>query len=321
MSSLLLIGGTGFFGKSILDSYRRGLLSPWGISSVTVLSRNAGDLESAYPGLLDQSISLVNSDIVTCQELPVADFVIHAAASTDASNYLRQPEIEKRNIQAGTYNYCSLAQKYHSNSQIVYCSSGAVYGQQPSDIRYFPEWFNDGLIENLAPNKRDYAAAKRESELAIGELGAAGLSVSIARCFAFIGPYLPREQHFAIGNFIRDGMRGYPIEVKACHQVFRSYMHSDDLVFWLMSIAASGNLDCPVFNVGSDQEIEIHALAEKVAKIFNVPAHIHPFSLRDGDVDRYIPSLEKAKGELGLSLKFDLDRALALTIKQISTLK
>ena len=63
MARLLVIGGSGFFGKSILDSYQRGLLKPFGIDAVSVLARNAQILKSQTPELLDQTVSLVNADI------------------------------------------------------------------------------------------------------------------------------------------------------------------------------------------------------------------------------------------------------------------
>ena len=154
MASLLVIGGTGFFGKSILDSYRRGLLNKWDINSINILARNASSLSYQYPELIDNSISLIESDISICNEVPFSDYVIHAAASTNAKNYLTRPEIEKRNIQSGTFNYCYLAKKFHPSSRILYCSSGAIYGQQPPNLAYIPEDFNTANVEGLSESKR-----------------------------------------------------------------------------------------------------------------------------------------------------------------------
>jgi dTDP-glucose 4,6-dehydratase len=315
MASLLVIGGSGFFGKSILDAYQRGLLNSWGVDSICVLARNAVSLSTYFPEFIDDSIKLINGDIATCNALPFADYVIHAAASTDAANYLARPEVEKKNIQAGTYNYCKLAEKFHRNSRIVYCSSGAVYGQQPADLEYLSEEFDCGSVDEMSPVKRDYAAAKRDAERAIRTLGSQGSAVSIARCFAFVGKYLPRDQHFAIGNFIQDGLMGRPINVKATIPVYRSYMYADDLVHWLMTICHSANPLCPIYNVGSDQAVTIGDLAELVAQKFTVD--ISKAGLSKKSVDRYVPSITKAKEVLGLQLSIDTAGAIDKTIAAI----
>jgi dTDP-glucose 4,6-dehydratase len=315
MASLLVIGGSGFFGKSILDAYMRGLLNSWGIDSISILARSTASLSTQFPELIDDSIKLINGDIARCHDLPFSDYVIHAAASTDASNYLARPDLEKKNIQAGTYNYCELAKKFHQSSKIVYCSSGAVYGQQPPGIDYLPEDYVGGSADEMATTKRDYAAAKRDAEFAIRILGSRGGAVSIARCFAFVGEYLPRDKHFAIGNFIEDGLLGRPINVKATLPVYRSYMHADDLVYWLMAICNSANKNCPIYNVGSDEAWDIRELANLIAKRFGVEVTKGEFV--QGKIDRYIPSINKAKNELGLYLSMDLSSAIDKTIEDI----
>ncbi|QWE20926.1 NAD(P)-dependent oxidoreductase [Polynucleobacter sp. AP-Kolm-20A-A1] len=312
MASLLIIGGSGFFGKSFLDAYVRGKLNLWKIDSIGVLSRHAEQLKLQYPELINESIKLINSDIATCQDLPFADYVIHAAASTDAANYLMRPKEEKWNIQAGTHNYCALANKFHLNSRILYCSSGAVYGQQPMDVEYLSEEFDHGYVDEMSITKRDYAMAKRDSEKSIQALGSQGGAVSIARCFAFVGKYLPRDQHFAIGNFIEDGLKGRSIEVRSNHLVYRSYMYADDLVHWLMTICHSASTHCPIYNVGSDQAITISDLAMVVAQRFSV--HINKMEISRNIVDRYIPSISKARDQLGLSLSTDIAGAIDKTI-------
>ena len=315
MKTLLLIGGTGFFGKSFLDCYKRGLLAGWGITKVLIMSRNAERLRIEAPELLDSSVRLLAGDVGKINSLPNADYVIHAAASTDARSYIGQPDIEKRNILAATYNYCKLARSAHSKSKILYVSSGAVYGPQPSNLQLLSEAYELDGLEGFADGKRDYAFAKRDAEHVIQELGRQNLNVAVARCFAFIGSWLPRDQHFAIGNFIQDGLMGRPINVKATIPVYRSYMHADDLVHWLMTICHSANPICPIYNVGSDQELTIGDLADMVAQRFSVG--VNKAELTEESIDRYVPSIAKAKLELGLKLTIDLAGAIDKTIAAI----
>lgn len=314
MKTLLVIGGSGFFGKSILDAYSRNLLAPWHISKVIVMSRSANKLLQDTPNLVGQNVELYSADITNAECLPFADYVIHAAASTDVRNYLSSPEDEKKNIQAGTYHYCDLAKIHHSNSKIVYVSSGAIYGVQPPNLDEIDESFV-GDLAKMAPGKLDYAVAKQDAERAIICLGAAGLNVSIARCFAFVGKYLPRDQHFAIGNFIDDVINKRPIAVKANHQVYRSYMYADDLVEWLMTIADDASPKCPIYNVGSDQVVLLSDLAKLLADTYNFQAEIS--LITDSKIDRYIPSIKKAKNELGLILKYNFTESIDETIREL----
>lgn len=306
--SLLVIGGSGFFGKSILDAFARGLLEPWGIGRVIAVARSASGLARTHPELVSKDVELVDADVGTAATLPAADYVIHAASSTDARRYAEFPQEERANILAAIDNYCRIAESVHRNSRIVYASSGAVYGRQPPDLPGLDESGADGPIEGLVAYKRDYAEAKRLAEARMAALGAAGLRVAVARCFAFVGVHLPRDQHFAIGNFLADGLAGRPVSVQARMAVIRSYMHADDLVRWLLTIADHADATCPVFNVGSDEARTMGEVARVVAARFAVAAEVPPFERND--VDRYVPSIARARDRLGLGLAYGLNRAV-----------
>jgi nucleoside-diphosphate-sugar epimerase len=315
MYKLLVIGGSGFFGKSVLDAHMRKQLKPWEIEEVIILSRHASALRHSHPYLLNDSVSLIDADISTCDSLPFADYVIHAAASTDASKYLTQPIAEQTNILSSTKNYFRLAKEFHRNSKIVYTSSGVIYGQQcPNDFALKESSILMPLA-SLPVAKRNYAAAKRDSEKIIESLGLDGIEVSIARCFAFVGPHLPREQHFAIGNFIADGLAGRDVVIKANNLVYRSYMFSDDLVQWLMAIVHGANGSCPIYNVGSNEVVELKDLGLLIAEYFNVGVRLP--SLGFNTPDRYIPSTDLALHELNLSSRYDLRRSIAETVRRI----
>ena len=315
MSSILLIGGSGFFGKSFLDTFQRGLLKVWGVDKIIVFSRQADQLRVTHPELLSDAIQLVNGDISHCQTLPKADYIIHAAASTDAARYLSAGDIEKNNMISGTINFCCILKGLYPNSKILYISSGAVYGASSPTQQPFSE--EDAFIDlkEVADHKRDYTAAKRDSELEILQLAKLGFSVSIARCFAFVGKYLPRDQHFAIGNFLQNGFDRQPIEVKAQHLVYRSYMYADDMVMWLMHIIQNSSPICPIFNLGSDQAIEVGNLANLIAKKLNTTVQRN--IINEPLIDYYVPSIQKIKRELYVDFAYTLDESIDETIRSI----
>lgn len=312
MSHVLILGGSGFFGKSILDAHKRGLLREQNVDQITIVSRHATDLNKLHPELMGQSVRLINADLLSCDALPSADLVIHAAASTDASRYALYPEQERNNILQGISHFCKIAHSCLQKSKILYVSSGAVYGDYPHDIEYITEEYPMLACDRIVSDKRIYTLAKRECEQLIQSLGADGFDVSIARCFAFVGKYLPRDQHFAIGNFIRDGLNKKPIEVKATSSVIRSYMHGDDLSQWLMKIASVSSPATPIFNVGSDEAISIQDLGSKLANFFGVEVSLA--AIKSGSINRYVPSIDKAKSQLGLQLKMNLNESIKASI-------
>jgi len=73
----------------------RGLLIPWRVERLIAMSRHATDLVKIFPDHKKYNIEFINADIATTTEIPKADYVIHAAASTDLRDYLSKPESEK----------------------------------------------------------------------------------------------------------------------------------------------------------------------------------------------------------------------------------
>ena len=289
---LLIIGGTGFFGKSILDSFIKGSLNKYDIETVSVLSRSTDSFLIQYPEFENKNIQYIKGDITTIDFLPEADIVIHAAASTNQIDYKNNSVLERINIELGTSNYLKIAHKVHQKSKIIYCSSGAVYGKLPNHILKVKEDYPFQDLEDISLLKKDYTLGKRNAEKLILKSGEKGLKVSIARCFAFYGKYLPKEGHYAYGNFLNQAKQGKDIEIKAKNQVFRSYMHSDDLVESLIKIAKQASTECPIYNVGSDKEISLFDLANKLASLYNVNVIKHQ-NIDFNTIDRYVPNINK----------------------------
>ena len=291
---ILIIGGTGFFGKSFLYSFICGKLNKFQISELIILSRSTDKFQKSYPEFVASNIKYVKDDITEINYLPEADIVIHAATSSKQKDYIENSIREKENTELGVSNYIKLASKFHKNSKIVYCSSGAVYGKQPIDVLNIAEDFPFLDIENMPILKRHYALSKRNAESQIKEFGSNGFNVSIARCFAFYGKYLPEDGHFAYSSFLKSARNGNNIIVNANHEVIRSYMNADDLVDGLIKIALAANQNCPIYNLGSDVPISIFSLAKNIADKYNVNV-ITKKNIDFTIIDRYVPDTSKLK--------------------------
>jgi nucleoside-diphosphate-sugar epimerase len=99
--------------------------------------------------------------------------------------------------------------------------------------------------------------------------------------------------------------------VKSNGSSIRSYQFSTDMVNWLITILLSGK-NGEIYNIGSAEQVSIKDLAEKVAKVFENKLGVRILGDRSPDPvsSFYVPSVEKAKNELGLDNYFSLDNSL-----------
>ena len=306
--SLLVIGGTGFFGKSIVEYLSNNSLLNIKINKIFILSRRKLEL-AIYNKKLKKKFKIIkiNSNILTIKSLPKADYVIYSAILKNYKNDHKAVKI-----------YLNLAKKIHLNSKILYISSGAVYGKQPETNKGFKEnylQFNN-KISFKKSYKKEYSEIKLKNEKLFQQFGKMGAKVSIARCFSFVGPNLPLNTNYVIGNIINNILRNENIIIKANYKIIRSYMYSDDLVRWLLKILDNSNNQCPIFNVGSDNKVSIHKIANVLAKKYNLKVLSPKISSKK--IDNYIPNINKAKKELGLKLSYNSQSAIFKNIKILS---
>ena len=313
---LLLIGGTGFFGRSLLDYLQRVAGALRGGDEVIFASRRADSAARVSCDLLDVKLSFLQYDILSGACLPDCDVVIHAAASSDAQRYVADPEAECEIIVEGTRRLMGVLSRMRSDVRLVYVSSGAVYGRQPTTLSHIIEEFP--FETELDAVKARYTLAKREAERAVAHYARSyDRSAIIARCFAFVGPLLPIDSHFAIGNIIGDIEAARPINIRAANRVYRSYMSTDDLWICLLRMGKLSSFRGEAFNVGSDKAVELHDLARILGQKFGVGYSGLGFDNVDcGNDDIYVPDVSKVASVLELRASPDPVELVSLVLKQ-----
>jgi dTDP-glucose 4,6-dehydratase len=142
------------------------------------------------------------------------------------------------------------------------------------------------------------------------------MECKIARCFAFVGPHLPLDAHFAIGNFIRDALAGGPVRISGDGTPMRSYLYAADLAVWLWTILFRGARN-RAYNVGSPEDLSIKEVAERVASALNLDVEIQIAQpVKDSSrTSRYVPNTERVTKELGLIPHIELLNAIQRTVK------
>jgi len=312
---LFITGGTGFFGCWLLESFL------WANdhlklgAKATVLSRHPDKFIARMPHLVNNpALRLIKGDVCNF-EFPEGEYgyVIHAAAEASAQLSLNDPQRMFDTIVDGTRRTIEFGATHHTKKFLL-TSSGAVYGKQPAELSHIPEDYR-GAPDPLDPRSA-YGEGKRAAEL-LCTLAAQNntLEMKIARCFAFVGPYLPLDANFAIGNFIRDALKGEPIVIKGDGSPCRSYLYASDLAIWLWTILFNGK-NCQAYNVGSTNKVSSKELAEEISQKVSprVPVRIINSAPGRFDNNNYVPSVTKAENGLNLSVLINQSEGINKTI-------
>lgn len=312
---IFITGGTGFIGCWLLESFAWANDKLHLNASALVLTRNPQTFQQKGPHLASHPAIRFHTGDVRNFKFPVGSFshVIHAATETSAKLNEEYPLTIFDTILEGTRHTLQFAQECGARKFLL-TSSGAVYGKQPPKMTHIPEDYQGG--PGPTDPRSAYGESKRAAELLCTLFAKQyGLEVKIARCFAFVGPYLPLDAHFAIGNFIKDGLRGGPIQVNGDGTSYRSYLYAADLAIWLWTILFRG-ASCRPYNVGADVDIQIGVVAKVVAESFNpvIKVNVVQQAMPGRPAERYVPSTQRAQIELGLRSKIDLHEAIKRTV-------
>ena len=317
--SFFITGGTGFFGMWLLESFTH-IDDTLGLGMrAVVLTRDAAAFARKAPHLSDRpDLEFLQGDI---RSFPFPHgrfhYVVHAATEASAKLNQEAPDEMLDAIVSGTRRVLDFAAGADVEKFLL-TSSGAVYGQQPSEMTHVPETYN-GAPDSLVPGSA-YGLGKRVSEhMCAVHAIQHGYGVKIARCFAFVGPHLPLDSHFAIGNFIRNALNREPIRIGGDGTPNRSYLYASDLAVWLWTLLFKG-VSGKAYNVGSPVDLDIAGLASFVnAEIRGLyPLQFLQKANPNRPVSRYVPATTRIETELGLQVRIQLGEAIRKTAKWVA---
>jgi nucleoside-diphosphate-sugar epimerase len=317
---LFLTGGTGFFGHTLLESFLYANRELSLNAQATVLTRNAPAFRANSPHLAtDPAITLLEGDVRAFPFPPDHHaYIIHAATDSGGQQASRPAYELAEAILEGTRHTLQFALATGAR-RLLFTSTGAVYGRNISGLTHIPETYPGAPDPLLLQSS--YDEAKRMAEhLSVAYTHATPCEATIARCFAFVGPHLPLDAHFAIGNFIRDAIAGAPIHIKGDGTPLRSFLYTADLAVWLwtMLFRAPANR---AYNVGSEEQHSIGSLAHLTAETLRplpgggstLPVQIDSTPTLGSPIPTYVPSTQRAAKELNLHTLIPLEEAIRRT--------
>jgi dTDP-glucose 4,6-dehydratase len=315
---IFITGGTGFFGCWFLESFiwanqRLGLEA-----SALVLSRDPELLREKAPHLAEHPSVRFHVGDVRNFDFPTGEFthIIHGAAAASAKLNDENPLLMFDTIVEGTRRVLDFAVQCGCQ-KLLLTSSGAVYGKQPPAMTHIPEEY-PGAPDTMDPCSA-YGEGKRVSEFLCAVYAKKhGIQCKVARCFTFVGPYLPLDIHYAVGNFIRDALNGGPIVIKGDGTPYRSYMYAADLMIWLWTILFRGE-SCRPYNVGSERQIDIKSLAALIRQRLEpgVSVEVRGAQSPSNLPEDYVPSTRRIREELGVATTVDLEHGVQKTAQYL----
>jgi len=318
--SIFITGGTGLFGRWLVESMCEANQRLGANIRATILTRNIGNIMSrAKKTYHDPAITLIQGD-VSDFEFPNEKFskIIHMAATSAQETFNGADQLAKfQMLVNGTEHVLQLATECEAE-KVLLTSSGVVYGSYST--------INNRVSETCcsAPGTTDPLSAlgegKRVSELLCGYYSNKyKFDYVVARCFSFAGPGIPLNMHYAIGNLIYDAIERKELVVRGNGSPIRSYLYLGDLLVWLLTLLLDGESE-RIYNVGSDVEISIKKLAYKVRDLLsplkNVKISGSELCMSEhSSPDCYVPDIERARKDLNLAVWTPLDEIILNTAK------
>jgi len=311
----LITGGAGFIGSHLAEA-----LLKKGEEVFVIDNLSTGSIENIEhlrdkPGF-HYVIDTIANESVLAELVDRSDTVYHLAAAVGVELIVKH---SVRTIETNIFGTEAVFRHAaRKRKRLVLASTSEVYGKS---VRV-PFSEDDVMVFGPSTKRRwAYACSKAIDEfLALAYLHEYGLPVTVLRFFNTVGPRQVGTYGMVVPRFVRAALRGDPLRIHGDGHQTRCFSYVGDIVEATIKVAVSPHTVGEVYNVGSDEEISIAELAERVVALCGSSSPIvHvPYEEVYGegfeDMRRRVPDLSKIRQAIGYKPSHNLDQILERVI-------
>lgn len=318
----LITGGAGFIGSHLV-----GRLLAEGDKVAVIDNLSTGSLANIEEFRKNQNFAFVEGDIQNSDLMePLAeqcDVIYHLAAAVGVRLIAEDPVHTIETNIGGTEIVLNAANKF--SKRILLASTSEVYGKNES-VPFHEE--DDIVLGSTSFSRWSYACSKAIDEfLGLAFYQQYGLDVVIGRFFNTIGPRQTGQYGMVVPRFVQKALSNEPLQIYGTGKQTRCFSYVGDLIDAITKLVNCDKAIGKVYNIGSDEEIAIKALADKIIEITGSKSKKEFVSYEQAygrpieDMMRRKPSLERIKEVIGWQPKTSLDKILSEIIEYERTKK
>jgi len=309
---VLITGGAGFIGSHLSERLIKEGHSVTALDDLSTGRReNLASLEGSNSFNFVEG-TILDMDLVQ-KHVDEADVVFHLAAAVGVKLIMDEPSRSILTNITGTENVLKAA--IPGKKLTFVASTSEVYGKTTK----FPFNEEDDLTIGATKNLRwSYACAKTLDEfLALAYHREVDLPVIVLRFFNTTGPRQTGRYGMVLPNFVQNALDGKPLMVHGTGDQSRCFGHVKDVVESLFRLMSTPSATGQVFNIGTDREISIKGLAEKVIEATRSNSKIEYVSYESvypvgfEDMNRRLPDVSKLQSTIGFSPKTPLEQIIS----------
>lgn len=314
----LVTGGAGFIGSHLAER-----LLDDGSEVVVIDDLSTGKLENIERAERSKNFTFVRDTVRNPEKMHAlteqCDVVFHLAAAVGVQLIVDEPVRTIETNIHGSEVVLEAANRF--GKKVLIASTSEVYGKS-EDVPFSED--DDSVLGSTRFSRWSYACSKMIDEfLAQAYRQQYALPVIIVRLFNTIGPRQSGRYGMVVPRFVQSALKSEPVYVYGTGKQSRCFAHVSDVVNGLVGLMSCPAAEGGVYNIGSDEEVTIEQLADKVIELTQSKSQKQIVSYEEAygkavdDMMRRVPSLARIREVIGYEPKMTLERSLQSVIEDV----